>query len=232
MDWYLNRALTTMRNEVNAAYPRRDKTSDGTIGDTAHQNTNSDHNPDRDGSVDAWDMDVDLGTPNNPAAVEHIKARFQEHPAAEYWIHNDQIAIRGEGWRRRSYAYAGPGRNRHNHHVHFNTRPQHEGSTQPWGITGEDDDMQLSDVIYKDTTGKDRTVKQVLGTLDVIVRRDEQACANAFKQVLAAVAADDTPVTIPPEHLPALAAQLAAAMPTAATIADAVNDDAAARLTS
>src|SRR5689334_3811705 len=61
-NWYLNRALTAFRAAVNSAYPHRDKSSDGTIGDAAHQATSSDHNPDRDGSVDAWDMDNNLGT--------------------------------------------------------------------------------------------------------------------------------------------------------------------------
>lgn len=92
------------------------------------------------------------------------------------------------------------------------------------------DDMQLTDLVYTDTTGKKRTVGSILGTLDVIVRRDEQATKAALEKVLTAVADDDTPVTIPAEQIPVLAAQLAAAMPTAASIADAVNDDAAARL--
>lgn len=132
MAWFLNPALTRFRNEVNARWPRRDKTSDGTIGDTAHQGTNSDHNPDADGSVDAWDMDVD------GVDVAACKRAFQAHEAAHYWIHNDRICFRDEGWRPRSYAYAGPNRNRHTKHVHWNSRPSHERSTKPW-FTTEDD---------------------------------------------------------------------------------------------
>lgn len=125
-DWFLNPALTRFRNEVNARWPRRDKTSDGTIGDAAHAARSSDHNPDSDGSVDAWDMDVD------GVDVEACKRAFEAHEASGYWIHNDQIAFRDEGWRPRSYAYAGPNRNRHTKHVHFNTRQSHERSTKPW----------------------------------------------------------------------------------------------------
>ncbi|GAA1854675.1 hypothetical protein [Asanoa iriomotensis] len=126
MAWFLNPALTRFRDEVNRRWPRRDKTSDGTIGDTAHQATNSDHNPDSDGSVDAWDMDVD------GVDVAACKRAFQAHVAAYYWIHNDRICFRDEGWQPRSYAYAGPNRNRHDKHVHWNSRQSHERSTKPW----------------------------------------------------------------------------------------------------
>jgi hypothetical protein len=136
--WYLNRALTNFRNAVNAAYPNRDKASDGTIGDEAHQSTNSDHNPDADGSVDAWDMDVNLRSGDDAAAIAVLKRVFQAHPSSKYWIHNDQICFRSEGWRPRSYSYAGPNRNKHTQHVHWNTRESYEDSTAPWNL---EDDM-------------------------------------------------------------------------------------------
>lgn len=133
MAWQLNPALTRFRNAVNAAYPNRDKASDGTIGDLAHQSTSSDHNPDSDGSVDAWDMDVDLGTADNPAAIERLKALFEGHESSRYWIHNRQIASRSDGWIRRPYDGANP----HDKHVHWNTREAYENSTAPWNVTPE-----------------------------------------------------------------------------------------------
>lgn len=137
--WYLNPALTRFRAAVDVAWPNRDRASDGTIGNEAHQATVSDHNPDPDGSVDAWDMDVD-GVP-----VEHLKTVFQSHESALYWIHNDQIARRAGGWKREPYAnYAGPVRNRHERHVHWNTRQSHENSTAPWEV----DDMPTVDEIW------------------------------------------------------------------------------------
>jgi hypothetical protein len=133
MAWYLNPALTNFRNAVNAKYPGRDKGTDGTIGDRAHAGTNSDHNPDSDGSVDAWDMDVDLNGVGKPytADVERLKAVFQEHESSQYWIHNGQIASRSTGWQRRRYT----GSNRHDKHVHWNTRSSHENSNAPWVLT-------------------------------------------------------------------------------------------------
>lgn len=128
MAWYLNPALTRFRAAVDAAWPNRDRASDGTIADDFHSAT-SDHQPDPDGSVDAWDMDVD-GVP-----VEHLKAVFEAHESSLYWINNDQIARRATGWKREPYAnYAGPDRNKHEKHVHWNTRQSHETSTAPWEV--------------------------------------------------------------------------------------------------
>lgn len=131
MDWYLNPALTTFRKEVNARWPNRDKTSDGTIGDAAHQSTSSDHNPDSDGSVDAWDMDVELngvGQPYKDDLWVVINAALK-HESIQYVIYDSRITSRTWGlgvWR----AYDGP--SPHDHHVHFNTRPAYENSTKPW----------------------------------------------------------------------------------------------------
>ena len=121
--WFLNAALTRFRNEVNSRWPRRDKTSDGTIGDAAHQATSSDHNPDPDGSVDAWDMDVD------GVDVQKVIAVALKHESIQYVIYNRRITSRSWGlgtWR--TYTGASP----HTEHVHFNTRTSHEGSAKPW----------------------------------------------------------------------------------------------------
>lgn len=57
--WRLVPAGVTLRDQVNARWPDRDKTSDGSIGDAAHQARPSDHNPDADGWVHAIDIDKD-----------------------------------------------------------------------------------------------------------------------------------------------------------------------------
>lgn len=141
MAWYLNKALTNFREEVNRRYPSRDKSSDGTIGDTAHQATTSDHNPDPDGSVDAWDMDVELNGPGKPYDDDLRKVinAAIKHEAIQYIIYNRKITSRSWGlgvWK----TYTGS--NPHDKHVHFNTRTSHEKSNKPWL---EEEDMPLSD---------------------------------------------------------------------------------------
>lgn len=126
MAWYLAPALATGRAEVNARWPGRDKTSDGTIGDTAHQATRSDHNPNSRESVDAWDMDRD------GVDVWAVINAFQRHPSSHYWIWNRQIADRDSGWKRQPYS----GTNPHTQHVHFSIRQTAaaEQDRRPWGI--------------------------------------------------------------------------------------------------
>lgn len=146
VDWHLNPALTAFRSEVNARYPNRDKTSDGTVGDLAHQATNSDHNPDSDGSVDAWDMDIELngsGKPYDKDLWAVINAALK-HESIQYVIYNCKITSRTWGlgvWR----DYTGP--SPHDHHVHFNTRSAYENSTKPWLPKEPDMPLENADVM-------------------------------------------------------------------------------------
>lgn len=131
--WYLAPSLAVLRDEVDTRWPWRDRASDGTIGDEAHQGTNSDHNPNSRDSVDAWDMDKD------GVAVGEVIAAFQRHPSSNYWIWNREIADKDDGWRRRPYN----GDNPHTQHVHFSIRQTAtaEQDTRSWGLV---DNMPLT----------------------------------------------------------------------------------------
>jgi hypothetical protein len=72
MSWKLAAAAVTLRDQVNKRYPRRDRASDGTIGDQAHRRRISDHNPDKTGYVMALDLDED-GWPAHKFADQLIE---------------------------------------------------------------------------------------------------------------------------------------------------------------
>jgi hypothetical protein len=59
--WHLAGALDVLRDAINVHWPKRDHTSDGTIGDAAHAKVGagSDHNPWLNNCVRALDVDVD-----------------------------------------------------------------------------------------------------------------------------------------------------------------------------
>jgi hypothetical protein len=145
MAWYLAPSLGVLRAEVNARWPQRDKTSDGTIGDAAHQATRSDHNPNSRESVDAWDMDKD------GVDVNEVIAAFQKHPSAHYWIWQRQIADKDDGWRRRPYS----GSNPHDKHVHFSIRQSTtaEQDLRSWGLENDVTDDELKAAVIAGVHG-------------------------------------------------------------------------------
>ena len=115
MTYYLIPALVKLRDEVNERYPKRDKTSDGWIGDTAHQARPSSHNPDykHGGAVRAIDIDVDDRDPDRDLRMQVVNAAIRD-PRVWYVISNGTIWSRTHGWKARKYT----GSNPHNKHVH------------------------------------------------------------------------------------------------------------------
>jgi len=125
-------SLARLRNEINQKWPNRDKRTDGWIGDTSHAGTGtpesggSDHNPNRRGVVDAYDIDVD-GI-SCPAVV----AKAIAHPATNYVIWSRKIWSRSQRFAPRTYT----GSNPHTDHIHVSILQTvaAETSTKPWGI--------------------------------------------------------------------------------------------------
>lgn len=134
------KALLTLRDQVNAKAPHRDKAWDGTIGDAAHATRNSDHNPwiidGRQGVVTAMDItnDPTNGCDAN-ALAEAIRASKDER--VKYIIWNRRIANASPigshaAWEWRNYTGPSP----HDHHVHVSVgvnKAQYD-STVPWSI--------------------------------------------------------------------------------------------------
>ena len=122
--WHLAPSLVRLRAEINRKWPRRDKRSDGSIGDASHSARDSDHNPNGRRSVNAIDTDKDGISPAT------LVAAAKKHPACNYVIWNRVIYSRAHGFRARRYTGVNP----HNHHIHISilqTRSA-EQSTRGW----------------------------------------------------------------------------------------------------
>jgi peptidoglycan hydrolase-like protein with peptidoglycan-binding domain len=129
MTAHLAPSLVHLRDEINRAFPSRDKTSDGWLGDAAHQARPSDHNPNARGSVNALDVDVDDRDPSRDLRTLLIRAA-KRHPATHYIISNGLIYSREYGFVARDYH----GTNGHFHHVHVSIEQTiaAEQSARPW----------------------------------------------------------------------------------------------------
>jgi hypothetical protein len=145
--WTLAPCLVTLRAQVNAAFPNRSKASDGTIGDAAHAATKSEHNPDAQGVVRAFDITHDPahGCDGNRLAAQLVTSRDSR---ILYVIWNRRIArsypkpgIPAWSWA----AYTGP--DPHTNHVHLSVVPDARATdARPWRLIAatpqkEDDDM-------------------------------------------------------------------------------------------
>lgn len=145
--WYLAPSLVTLRQQINAAHPGRDKSTDGAIGDAAHNARKSDHNADWDsappGIVRAIDVDRDLrGSPTDPGVAQALVDRLTTDPRVAYIIYRRRIwqnpAVYGRGgWQ--PYTPSGKSGWFNPHDAHFHVSIRHgasfERDTSHWPIT-------------------------------------------------------------------------------------------------
>lgn len=130
MAWYLAPALVQLRKELDARWPKRDRTSDGSIGDTAHASRASEHNPEPDGRykgrVNALDIDKD-GV-DTDALLKILKS----DPRVWYFIFERRIYSRTYDFAARAYT----GSNPHDKHIHVSVYPTQAAgeSAASWGI--------------------------------------------------------------------------------------------------
>lgn len=111
---YLAPSLATLRATINEQFPKRDKRSDGWIGDKAHRARKSEHNPDSKGCVHAIDVDIDDGDAGRDMVRELLKATIG-HKAVWYVIYNGIIYSRTHNFTARRYT----GSNAHKTHAHI-----------------------------------------------------------------------------------------------------------------
>lgn len=140
VSWRVAGSLLKLRDQIDAAWPRRNRASDGTIGDAAHrrQGASSDHNPWVDeGVVTALDIthDPDNGPDCNRIAEALVASRDRR---IKYIIWNRRIvSATREPWKWRPYS----GSNPHTHHLHLSVVPEKSlyDSRAPWAIDVEEE---------------------------------------------------------------------------------------------
>lgn len=106
---YLAPSLARFRTSINTRWPGRDKSSDGWIGDAAHQSRTSDHNPAASGVVRALDIDKD------GVHVPSVVAAALLHPSVRYVIYNRKIYHVDRRMKPAAYTGANP----HTGHIHI-----------------------------------------------------------------------------------------------------------------
>lgn len=128
MAWFLAPSLVRLRREIDLAWPNRDRTTDGSIGDASHAASVSDHNPNSRGCVDAIDIDKD------GINTYYVVGQAIKHPACNYVIWNRQIWSRSRGFAPVAYNGDSP----HTDHIHVSIRQavDAELSSVGWGISG------------------------------------------------------------------------------------------------
>lgn len=143
----LTRSLAKLRAGYDVRFPNRDRASDGWIGDRAHAQRVSGHNPDETGGgeyedvdnvdeVRAIDVDKDLrGDMTMLATIQLILATPNDRKRLRYVIYNREIWSASRGWVRRPY----DGDNDHDQHAHYSGDPAYDDDVTPWAIEKEID---------------------------------------------------------------------------------------------
>lgn len=132
----LAESLATLREQIDDESPNRRKSSDGWIGDLAHQKSKSEHNPDKSGVVRAMDITHDpLHGVDNNLLVERLKDSQDDR--IMYIIWNGRI-MSGTGQSNKAWVWRKyNGKNPHNKHFHVSVKPgKIADDKRQWDLTG------------------------------------------------------------------------------------------------
>ena len=137
-------AGVTLRKQVDRRWPGRDKRSDGWIGDRAHSQRRSDHNPDKDGWVHALDIDENMGKRGrwrNGRSARRLANQLRLYAGSglagservKYVVYEGRLA---SGTYRRTWWKWRKGNWGHYHHIHvsFTDDAQKDGRIFPLPI--------------------------------------------------------------------------------------------------
>ena len=124
-----------LRDQINHAYPDRDKSSDGWVADARHVAAGtSDHIPNVLGWVLALDVDRDLhGKPKPdemPYLANQLRTLAKSDRRISYIIFDGKIASSKKKWAWREYK----GINQHRHHMHVSFTSKGIEDSKPFNI--------------------------------------------------------------------------------------------------
>lgn len=127
----LTPGMKNLGNQFNARWPSRDGASDGAVGDYAHQQGDSGHNPDdtqyhnaewdsdsdSKSEIRAIDVDNDLKDPvvNMQMVIDHMRRLPNLASVIRYMIYNKKIYKSQNGFNPETYTGSSP----HTEHAHF-----------------------------------------------------------------------------------------------------------------
>jgi hypothetical protein len=124
----LCKAGQQLREQIDDAFPDRDRASDGWIGDSKHAARKSDHNPTADGIVRALDIDADLRSHKSEAfdLADQLRLLARSDKRISYIIFSGKIASYRRNYKWRKYT----GINPHKTHIHvsFTAKGDSDGS--------------------------------------------------------------------------------------------------------
>lgn len=152
MAYRIARSLDQLRNEIDAEWPERSTASDGWIGDAAHRERKSDHNPNAAGVVTA----LDVTAPEGHEVAERLRQardRRVKYMISNGWICSSYPHKEGPAWSWRPYS----GSNQHERHAHISVMasPTLYDDASTWF---REEDMAL-------TEAEQETVRQIHAAL-------------------------------------------------------------------
>lgn len=183
--WILIEAGKSLFRDFDLLAPSREKASDGSVGNLAHQQSVSDHNPDETGSVPISDadninevhaIDVDKDLRESDLTMEKVvqfllgRCRSGAERRLRYIIFNKRIWSASSDWVQKPYT----GANDHSQHAHFSFSyvTSLEASAASWKLEEIPVALTQADKDYIDAKLEAVVdeVKKLVG--DVVVRWD------------------------------------------------------------
>lgn len=125
MKWRPAYSLSILKSQIDELWPKRSTKSDGMLGDPAHAQRPSDHNPDKNGVVKAFDITHD---PKNGVDCSKLATWLIMDTRTSYVIWNRRIWTAGS-WR----PYTGD--NPHTKHLHLSVKNVYKDDGREWRLS-------------------------------------------------------------------------------------------------